>query len=214
MPHSFTGLTPSLSRFSSAAMLTSLDQVRADIHARLAKAAKSRKSPMHTPVVATTDADARVMVLRAWDREARTLRFHTDARSPKVAAMRADGRVGVLFYDAPQKVQIRCRGTASVEQEGARADAAWGAASAFARRCYMGAGPGSEAAEPTSGLPASVEGHEPTAQDLLPARENFAIVLVQVASADWLYLAHTGHRRARIDLTGNDDAGGSTWLTP
>ena len=41
-------------------MFDSLDKVRADAQARLERAARDRRSPMHTPVIATGDADARV----------------------------------------------------------------------------------------------------------------------------------------------------------
>ena len=71
-------------------MYDDLDQVRADLESRLARAATDRKGAMHTPVVVTGDVDARVMVLRAFDPSNRTLRFHTDVRAPKVAAIEAE----------------------------------------------------------------------------------------------------------------------------
>ena len=40
-------------------MYETLEDIRADIDRRLVRAAKDRKSPMHTPVVATADADLR-----------------------------------------------------------------------------------------------------------------------------------------------------------
>ena len=42
-------------------MFDSLDKVRADAQARLERAARDRRSPMHTPVIATGDADARIV---------------------------------------------------------------------------------------------------------------------------------------------------------
>ncbi|HCY02993.1 MAG TPA: flavin-binding protein, partial [Erythrobacter sp.] len=62
---------------------------------------------MHSPVVATADADARVMVLRAFDADSWLLRFHTDVRSPKVAVIETDSRIGVLAYDRQAKIQLR-----------------------------------------------------------------------------------------------------------
>ena len=98
-------------------MFETLDDVRKDAQTRLVGAMEDRRSPMHTPVVATADADARVMVLRhftPW-----TLRFHTDTRAPKVAVIARNPQIGVLFYDKAEKVQIRVRGLARVESEGA-----------------------------------------------------------------------------------------------
>ena len=193
-------------------MHDTLDQVRADIASRLARAARDRKSPMHTPVVATGDADARVMVLRGFDAEPWTLRFHTDARAPKVATIEADPRIGVLAYDKAQKVQLRLRGTGRILREGEEVDAAWLESTNFARRCYLGEGPGAESDTPTSGLPPAFEGSEPDDNELLPARANFAILLVELRSLDWFHLVHTGHRRARFGRVGESWEG--AWIAP
>ena len=61
---------------------------------------------------------------------------------------------------------------------------------------------------PTSGLPARFEGVEPTDDEVQGARENFAVLLVQVERADWFSLAHTGHRRAVLT------AGDGQWISP
>ena len=191
-------------------MFDTLDDIREDAVRRLGRAATDRRSPMHTPVVATADADLRVMVLRAFDAQAWCLRFHTDTRAPKVAAIADNPQVGVLFYDKAEKVQIRCRGIARVEPDSATAQAAWEAGSNFARRCYLGDGPGTVKDSAASGLPDAFEGHEPTDEELLPARANFAVLLVQIEQLDWLYLAHEGHRRAQFGLP----SGESRWVTP
>lgn len=194
-------------------MFDQLEAVQRDLRDRLIRAARDRKSPMHTPALASSDADARIMVLRAFDTDAWTLRFHTDTRAPKVAPIEADPRVGVLFYDKGAKIQIRTRGTARILRDAAITDAAWEAGSNFARRCYMGDGPGTPSDAPTSGLPAELEGTEPSAQELAPARPNFAVLLVELAELDWLYLAHTGHVRAQFK---RDESGAwqGRWASP
>jgi len=45
-----------------------------------------------------------------------------------------------------------------------------------------------------------VEGRKPEEADLVPARANFALVLVDVMQIDWLHLAQDGHRRAVFTL--------------
>ena len=189
-------------------MIETLDEVRADAFARLAKAVADRRSAFHTPVVATSDAGARVMVLRGFDEDDWTLRFHTDWRSPKVGVIAADGRIGVAAYDKHERLQLRLRGTGRVLREGHQVDVAWNESTNFARRCYLGEGPGSFADAPSSGLPERFEGEEPSDAELVPARENFAILLVDIAEIDWFCLAHTGHRRALITR------GGGHWITP
>lgn len=182
--------------------------IRADIDHRLTDAANNRRAPMHTPVVGTADADLRIMVLRGYDRDSGTLRFHTDARAPKASLIGDAAAVGVLFYDKAEKIQIRCRGAGRIVRDGPRVDAAWAASDNFALRCYLGEGPGTPSAVPISGLPAAFEGVEPNDEQVLPARPNFALLLVEVETFDWFSLAHTGHRRAVIE------GGNGRWVSP
>lgn len=189
-------------------MYDTLDEIRADVSRRLEQAAQDRHSPLHTPVVATADADARVMVLRGFDADGWVLRFHTDARSPKVAPIARDPRVAVLGYDRSDKLQLRLRGRGRIMREGAAVDAAWAESTNFARRCYLGAAPGAVSEGPTSGLPSQFEGSEPDEAELVDARANFALLLVEVEEADWFSLAHTGHRRALLT------ASGGKWIAP
>ena len=168
---------------------------------------------MHTPVVGTADGDLRVMVLRAFDLASRTLRFHTDVRSPKVAAIRGDPSITVLFYDPEAKVQIRARGIGRVNTDDALVDAAWDQATPFAKRCYLAeSAPGGSSESAVSGLPDWVEGINPSAAQVAPGRENFAVLLVRIEAFDWLYLANTGHRRARFEVSEERMIG--NWLVP
>lgn len=193
-------------------MFEQLEDVRVDCINRLIRAANDRKSPMHTPVIVSGDVDARVMVLRAFDSQQWTLRLHTDARSPKAQVIAADPRMAVLFYDKGAKIQIRARGEGRILTTGPQVDAAWAASTNFARRCYLGDGPGTAADAPTSGLPAEFEGVEPDDEQLVPARENFALLMITLTAFDWLYLAHTGHVRAQFVRAGDEWQG--RWVSP
>ncbi|KPP96339.1 pyridoxamine 5'-phosphate oxidase family protein [Erythrobacter sp. HL-111] len=194
-------------------MFDALDDVLEDCTNRLVRGARDRKSPMHTPAVVTADVDARVMVLRAFDAAGWSLRFHTDTRAPKTAAIAADPRVAVLFYDKGAKIQIRARGTARVLPDAPITEEAWAQGTNFARRCYLGAGPGTPSDAPTSGLPGALEGVEPTDGQLVEARPNFAVMMVDLVSLDWLHLAHTGHVRAGFERA-QDGAWQGRWLSP
>jgi len=196
-------------------MFETLEDVRRDLAGRLSLAAKDRKSPMHVPTVVTSDVDARVMVLRAFDADAWTLRFHTDTRAPKVAVIESDPRIGVLLYDKSAKIQMRVRGTGTILRDDPVTDAAWASSDNFARRCYLGEGPGAQSDAPTTGLPPEFEGPEPTDEQLIPARPNFAVLLIELVAVDWLYLAHTGHMRAQFERT-NGGAGDwqGRWVSP
>ena len=193
-------------------MIDSFEAVLADVSDRLGAAAKSRKLPMQSPVVATADADARIMILRAFDANAWSLRFHTDLRAPKCKIIGSGAPVGVLFYDKPEKVQIRARGIGRIETDTPLADEAWAQSTNFARRCYLGEGPGGASDKPSSGLPAEFEGVEPTEEQVLPARANFAVLVIELKELDWFYLAHTGHLRAQLDRGERGWEG--RWVTP
>jgi pyridoxamine 5'-phosphate oxidase len=190
----------------------SLSEARAII----AAGASNRRQAAHTPVVATIDAAGRplqrVMILREVDWERRTLRFHTDSRSPKVTE--ADGApVSVLFYDADAKVQLRVAGFGRILRDNAASQAAWEESTLFARRCYLATdAPGVVSSDPVSGLPDWVEGRQPTEEEIASARANFAILMVNFDRIEWLYLANSGHRRARWSWGGADWSG--SWLVP
>lgn len=181
--------------------------------------AQNRHGAAHTPVVATADAlgspQQRVMILRAANREERRLRFHTDARSLKVAEVGEHILASALIYDASEKLQLRMSGAAHVEQTGPVVDKAWQQSTVFARRCYMTKSPpGLAAAAPTSGLPEWIEGKKPVEDDLTEARANFALLWLEIDSIEWLYLANAGHRRAKWEWHEGDHRWSGCWLVP
>lgn len=186
------------------------------VWARLERGARDRRSAWHTPVVASTkdgEARARVMVLRGADRDARDLRLHTDRRAAKFSDLADHPHVELLFYDKAENLQVRARGRARVEADGPAADGAWANTRLFGRRCYMAPNaPGSESAVPASGLPAELEGREPSLVESESGRTNFAVVLVALDRLEWLHLAHTGHRRGVLEWNGGEWRG--RWLLP
>ena len=164
--------------------------------------AAQRKSPLHAPVVASIAGDLpqqRIMVLREVDWEQRTMRFHTDRRSTKCGEFANHAAVSVLGYHPEEKVQMRLTGTATVLTDGPVFEAAWEGSTLFARRCYLvEQAPGSVTDAAISGLPDHVAGQLPTEQDIIPAKPNFAVLMIKFATLDWLYLANDGHRRAQF----------------
>jgi pyridoxamine 5'-phosphate oxidase len=194
-----------------------LDAILNDIWTRWGRGAADRRSPFHTPVVASVSQsvapEQRVMVLRKVDRAAGILRFHTDKRSSKAAQIDHKMTVSIIGYDAGAKIQIRASGDASIVSNGELANTAWAATSHSGRRSYLTTlAPGTRSDTATSGLPTTFEGAVPTPSESEAGRANFAIVPVTLNRLEWLHLAATGHRRAAFTRT--DEAWTGEWLIP
>lgn len=190
----------------------------AAVKSLLIDGAQDRHKAAHHPVVASIDRDGRpqqrVMILRDCNWESRLLRFHTDARSHKIAQVYDTAWVSALVYDEAAKIQIRLTGRAWIDIHDI-AEQAWQESTRFARRCYMAErAPGMEVDGPTSGLPEWIEGVQPLDEQLVPARKNFAALMICFDEIDFLYLANAGHRRThwRWDETKADWSG--RWLVP
>lgn len=192
-------------------MAPDLAALRSDIGALLARAVKDRRSPMHTPVIATRGIDglpkARVVVLRAFDPELGTLRFHTDRRGNKIAELAADAHLSFAFYDAHSRIQIRAETRASVHMDDALADAAWASSQRMSRVCYGVA--------PAPGTPISGPDDFQLPEDdaaIAAGREYFTAIVGTIINLEYLYLRHGGHQRARFTRDG--EAWQGVWLTP
>ena len=67
--------------------------------------------PWRTPILVTggSQADGRVVVLRAFSPNPPSLIFYTDIRSPKIRAIREDASVVWVFYHPGIRLQVRVR---------------------------------------------------------------------------------------------------------
>jgi len=174
----------------------------------LARGAKDRKAPAHTPVLATNGDGGprlRTVVLRGCDREPRRLRFHTDRRSAKVAEIAADPAGAVLVYDPGRKIQLRLDCVLSIHIDDDLAREAWAATRDFSRVCYqVMRGPGDPLGDPRE-VPFS-------AADSNEGWDHFAVIAAEATRIEWLYLAAHGHRRAEFVWRDGDWKG--RWLIP
>lgn len=172
----------------------------------LARGVKDRKSAFHTPSIATIAANGsptmRTVVLRGCETDAKTLRFHTDRRSGKIAELQKNPLAAMHFYDAGAKIQLRL----AVRLEmlsGDAFDAAWEATRPMSRECYqVTQSPGSVIESP-----AQVQFDAAASQD---GEMHFVPVAAHVLRMEWLYLAARGHRRAMFDF----ENGTQNWLVP
>lgn len=185
----------------------------------IGRGVQDRRSAFHTPVLATQSSDgpqARVLVLRAADIADRTLVFHTDTRSAKMAELALDPRVALTFYDAARKAQVRIKGAATVNAGTTLSHQRWAASRPSSLRCYLGAQPGAVSPHATSGLPLSVEGREPELAELATAEPHFAVLTIVVQRLEWLHLHTRGQRRAAFAWASHasDSVCDMQWLNP
>jgi hypothetical protein len=127
------------------------------------------------------------------------IQIFTDARSPKVTEIGDTSNAVFVFWSTKLSWQIRVRVDISVLTTGPTVAALWDRVKQFASAGdYLSPlAPGSllssDASEPVE------TGH---------VEPNFAVLNAQVREIDWLELARTGHRRARLTLDSWE------WLMP
>lgn len=183
----------------------------AELWRLLAEGVSNRRSPFHTPALATVDPhgrpQVRAVVLRAVDGAAGTLRFHCDRRSEKAAEIAATRAAALQAYDPQAKVQIRVDGTAELHTDSWFAETVWTQAQAMSRIGY-GVAPA-----PGTALAQGGDYTLPDADEaLVSGRDNFAAVVVRAERLEFLSLHRSGHRRA---LWLRSEAGWvETWLVP
>jgi len=178
-----------------------LNAIESDIWNQLGRALVDRRSPMRWFTLATISSNepqARTVVLRGSDREARTLTFYTDRRTPKVTEILASPNVSCLFLNAKTMQQYRFSGPAEVLSEGSVWQAHWERLSDRGKQDY-------------SSLTVPGQVGEMSYKSAL-ARDNFCVVEVTAHQLDWLSLAREGHQRAVFDWSGAEAQ--AKWVAP
>jgi pyridoxamine 5'-phosphate oxidase len=181
-----------------APRLDDLEAIESAVWRELAQAVHGRGHAWRVGVLATRrgdDADARNVVLREIDADARTLLFYTDARSAKVAQAEAHPQGVLVLWSAALGWQLRLQVQLEVATSGLAVSSRWAQIKLTpAAQDYLSPlPPGSP-----MGKPVPERG----------SRDHFAVVRAAVQSLDWLELHADGHRRACFD------AQGRRWLVP
>ena len=193
------------------ARLATLPELEAALWRELSRAALDKHHEWRSPVLATLEsepggdiADARTVVLREVDVEARVLRLFSDARAGKLAQLAAHPAGTLVMWSRRLGWQLRLRVALSAKTEGLAVASRWTRLklSPAAQDYLSPRAPGSTLTTP---LP---EGSRDEAPSHLSERAHFAVVEAAVQSVDWLELHAEGHRRARFDALG------ARWLVP
>jgi hypothetical protein len=170
--------------------IATLPAVEAAIWHELARAVRDKQHGWRIGVLATVDEqpdgprpEARNVVLRELDEDARELLIFTDARSPKARQSQAHP-IGMLVLWAPLLGwQLRLRVQLSMQTTGLAVSSRWARLKTTAA-----------AADYLSTLPPGSP--LPTPAPACGSREYFAVLTAGIGDMDWLELSAQGHRRA------------------
>ena len=173
----------------------------------LDNAVDNAKTLFHTLILSSHDEGkiaSRVVVLREFNSKERYLRFHTDARAPKIKHFQKNSNASILGYDPALKIQLKLQGNVEVHLKDDVTISSWNESTTRSKKCYSVEG-GS-----------SLEINNPAEYDIKDVNIedgylNFAVIKFTYTSLEFLYLKSSGHRRA---LHSWDDELVSNWLVP
>lgn len=170
-------------------------------------AVENAKTLFHTLVLSSHDEDkivSRVVVLREFNLKERYLRFHTDARAPKIKHFKKNSNASLLGYDPSLKIQLKLQGNVDVHFNDDVTKLSWNESTTRSKKCYSVEG-GS-----------SLKIENPSEYDLKDGNIedgylNFAVLKFKYTSLEFLYLKSSGHRRA---IHSWNEGLVSNWLVP
>lgn len=173
----------------------------------LDNAVDNAKTLFHTLILSSLDEGkiaSRVVVLREFNSKERYLRFHTDARAPKIKHFQKNSNASILGYDPALKIQLKLQGNVEVHLKDDVTIASWNESTTRSKKCYSVEG-GS-----------SLEINNPAEYDIKDVNIedgylNFAVIKFTYTSLEFLYLKSSGHRRA---VHSWDEELTSNWLVP
>ena len=191
-----------------------LEEIQNKYWSMLDDAVTNRGSPFRIPVFMCAnqnEIDGRIVVLRKSDRKNNLLQFHTDLRSPKVKILKNNNKASLLFYDKEEKIQLRVKVNCEINNQNSITEESWKKTQHISRRCYLtDSPPGTISENPTSGMISQLEDFDYTMEQSEEGYKNFTVIKCKIKSAEWLYLAAKGHRRAKFDFENSKNS----WLVP
>ena len=191
-----------------------LEEIQNKYWSMLDDAVTNRGSPFRIPVFMCAnqdEIDGRIVVLRKTDRKNNLLQFHTDFRSPKVKILKNNNKASLLFYDKEEKIQLRVKVNCEINNQNSITEESWKKTQHISRRCYLtDSPPGTISENPTSGMISQLEDFDYTMEQSEEGYKNFTVIKCKIKSAEWLYLAAKGHRRAKFDFENSKNS----WLVP
>ena len=173
----------------------------------LDNAVDNAKTLFHTLILSSLDEGkiaSRVVVLREFNSKERYLRFHTDARAPKIKHFQKNSNASILGYDPALKIQLKLQGNVEVHLKDDVTISSWNESTTRSKKCYSVEGGSSLEID----NPAEYDIRDVNIED---GYLNFAVIKFTYTSLEFLYLKSSGHRRA---VHSWDEELTSNWLVP
>lgn len=174
-------------------ILETPNEIRSQIWRELSRAARDKHHLWRTPVIATACEDgsvnARTVVLRNVDKDKGVIQIYTDARSPKVTELMSQPKAVFVFWSNKLGWQLRLSVTVTLLSKTSQLEDLWNQVKKTAAASdYLSLlAPGTTLKESTQ-----------KTKDKSLETSHFTVLNAQVQEIDWLELARTGHRRARL----------------
>jgi pyridoxine/pyridoxamine 5'-phosphate oxidase len=178
-------------------------EIRQQIWKELGRATQDRHHAWRTPVLSTASADrsvnSRTVVLRSVDASEGQLQIYTDARSAKLKEIALQPLALFVFWSPRLRWQLRVSVSLERLTAGAQMESRW-------ERVRQSPSASDYLSPTAPGSPLASDASLPL--EATQKISHFAVLNAQVLEIDWLELASTGHRRAKII------ADEWEWLTP
>ena len=191
-----------------------LENIYKDIWVALKEGVDNSRSPFHFATLCSLKSDgapnSRTIVIRDIDKKNYLLSFNTDIRSKKWSELKSNPTSSLLLYNNKSKTQLRISGNATLNYKNKIWEKAWNKTTANSRECYASPfAPSTPIDDPTK---IDNKFKEIKNSNLDIYKENFGRIEIKIAIIDWLFLKHSGHRRAKFILLENKV--NKQWLAP
>jgi len=153
----------------------------------------SRKNhPFRSFVFATSEPNARMVILRKVITDPLTVLVYTDARSDKMKELRSNSKAALLFWHPSSRFQLKLRTRVSIHVRNEMANQHWKQIGQKGKESYNTAAPPGTTLEKSG----KVEFKEPF------DGEDFTVLVCTVEEMEILQLRREGHIRAKFVFNG------------
>ena len=192
----------------------SLNKILEQVWKAIKDGIKDGSSSFHIFTISTINLQgypsSRSIVIRSLNQAKRIISFNTDTRSNKWKELETNSQLGLHFYDSKFKIQIRISGSAKLYYNDLEWEKAWNESEEMSKIYYSSLfSPNSKIDDPmeTDNLIKNIK-----RKQIEKGKKNFGKINVKINKIDWLYLLHTGHRRAVFKFHKNNIS--MSWIAP